>query len=156
MILISINGFSGVKPTPESRTHFVVFLILWYHSTEAPQTAEVPDKVPTIAPPVCPVTPVPTPTRTNKVTPSQKHPSLDSIPEIGDTRAPQPKPKELRMSPAAADARLRRCMEPSRRTGKFKVSDEVLLQYKKNGKSRQKLRKIFETCGYDQDKGFSG
>ena len=111
--------------------------------------------------------PVPTPVRAKEVASSQRraegeaskrveNPDIQSIPEIGDKHAPQPTARDLRISEAAADARLRRCMEPSRRTGKHKVSDEVLLQYKKNGKSRQKLRKVFETCGYDQDRGFSG
>ena len=76
-----------------------------------------------------------------------------TVPSVDDSTAVKPNPKDLRLSEAAIDARLRRIFEPSKRTGQYKVSDAVLAQYKKNGKSRKSIQKIFETCGYDKEKG---
>lgn len=76
-----------------------------------------------------------------------------TVPSVDDSTAPKPDPKDLRLSEAAIDARLRRIFEPSKRTGQFKVSDAILAQYKKNGKSRKSIQKLFETCGYDKEKG---
>ena len=79
-------------------------------------------------------------------------PELSSISGIDDESVTTPNPKELRISEAAADARLRRVFQPSLRTGEYKVSDAILAQYRKNGKDRKSLMKLFETCGYDKDR----
>lgn len=63
----------------------------------------------------------------------------------------RPNPQQLRISPAAADARLRRTMAPSVKDGSYKVSAEIVKQYRKGGKSKQSLLKLFETCGYCKD-----
>ena len=76
-----------------------------------------------------------------------------TVPSVDDSTAAKPNPKVLRLSEAAIDARLRRVFEPSKRTGQYKVSDAILAQYKKNGKSRKSIQKLFETCGYDKEKG---
>ena len=76
-----------------------------------------------------------------------------TVPSVDDSAAAKPNPKVLRLSEAATDARLRRVFEPSKRTGQYKVSDAILAQYKKNGKSRKSIQKLFETCGYDKEKG---
>lgn len=78
-------------------------------------------------------------------------PSPSTVPSVGDRSIPKPNPRDLRISEQAADARLRRVFQPSLRTGTYKVSDSLLAQYKKTGKSRKSLMKIFETCGYDKD-----
>ena len=57
----------------------------------------------------------------------------------------------LRISEAAADARLRRTMQPSLRDGSYKVSDKILRQYRKGGKGKKSLMKLFETCGFCKD-----
>ena len=77
-------------------------------------------------------------------------PESKSVVGVDDQTIPKPNPKELRISEAAADARLRRVFQPSLRTGQYKVSDAVLAQYRKNGKGRKSL-KLFETCGYEKD-----
>ena len=88
--------------------------------------------------------PVPSPTVLEVSSPESTIPSLD------DVTASKPKAQVMRISEAAADARLRRVFEPSKRTGEYKVWDAILAQYKKPGKSRKSLQKIFETCGYDK------
>lgn len=88
--------------------------------------------------------PVPSPTVLEVSSPESTIPSLD------DATASKPKAQVMRISEAAADARLRRVFEPSKRTGDYKVSDAILAQYKKPGKSRKSLQMIFETCGYDK------
>ena len=77
------------------------------------------------------------------------------VPDLGDSSKPSPAPQKLRISEAAADARLRRTMSPSLKDGSYKVSAEVLKQYRKGGKGKKSLLKLFETCGYCQD-WFSG
>ena len=78
--------------------------------------------------------------------------SPGSISGIDDNTVSKPDPRALRISEAAADARLRRVFQPSLRTGQYKVSDAALAQYRKNGKGRKSLMKLFETCGYDKDR----
>lgn len=101
----------------------------------APETGMAPAEV---------ETPVPSPTVLEVSSPECNIPSVD------DEGAAKPKPQALRLSEAAVDARLRRVFEPSKRTGQYKVSDAILAQYKKPGKSRKSLQKLFETCGYDK------
>ena len=80
--------------------------------------------------------------------------SLEPPARSPESEATKPNPKMVRISEAAADARLRRCFQPSLRTGTYKVSDAILKQYKENGKGRKSLRKVFETCCYDKDRVF--
>ena len=77
--------------------------------------------------------------------------SDSDVPDLGDGSAPRPSSKNLRITEAAADARLRRTMAPSLRDGSYKVSTEVYKQYRKGGKSKKSLMKLCETCGYCQD-----
>jgi len=77
------------------------------------------------------------------------------VPDLGDISSPAPTPQKLRISEAAADARLRRTMAPSLKDGSFKVSSEVIKQYRKGGKGKKSVLKLLETCGYCQD-WFSG
>ena len=91
----------------------------------------------------------------SSITPTEAEPTPKShvpdVPDIDDETAPKPAPQVLRISEAAADARLRRVFKPSARTGEFKVSQEIIKQYRRAGKGRKALMKIFETCGYDQE-----
>lgn len=66
----------------------------------------------------------------------------------------RPNPQTLRISAAAADARLRRSMSPSLKDGSYKVSQEIVKQYRKGGKGKQSLLKLFETCGYCKEPGW--
>lgn len=113
-------------------------------SAETPQVPETPKSAPSLSSET-PTSQALTPTVLECDSPS-------SVPSIGDTSAKKPVPDHLRISEAAADARKGRVFQPSMRTGKFKVSDSILNQYKKNGKSRKSLMKLFETCGYDKDR----
>lgn len=73
-----------------------------------------------------------------------------SIPELGDTTAEKPVPGQLRLSEAAIRARLRRTMEPSKRTGERKVSEAVLKQWNSK-KGKGKIYQIFQACGWDKE-----
>lgn len=84
--------------------------------------------------------------------PTELDSPASSVPTLGDDDAPKPNPHKLRISEKAADARLRRAMAPSLKDGSYKVSSEVLQKYRKGGKSKKSLMKIFETCGYDKDR----
>ena len=82
----------------------------------------------------------------------QTMPDGDEIPFDGDSSAPRPEAGKLRISPAAINQRMSRVFQPSKRTGEFKVSEQILAMYRsKNGKS--KLQSIFQSCGYDVDPG---
>lgn len=92
-------------------------------------------------------TPLSTPLSTSSSTPGTAE--VEVPPDHSESS--RPNAQKLRISEAAADARLRRLMQPSMKTGEFKVSQEIIKQYKRNGKSKKSLQKLFETCGYDQD-----
>lgn len=74
-----------------------------------------------------------------------------AVPNADDANAERPVPGKLRISEAAINARMRRIMEPSNKTGQRKVSDAVLKQWQCK-KSRGGLQKLFQTCGYDPDR----
>lgn len=87
-------------------------------------------------------------------TPSPNPPKL---PDPSDCRAPMkqesspgPVAGELRLSETAVYHRMRRVFHP---TGgkKRKVSDEMVKQWDKGGKSRRSLQQIFQSCGYNPD-----
>ncbi len=75
---------------------------------------------------------------------------LSEVPSLDDTSAQKPQPGHLRLSPTAINQRMNRVFQPSNRTGKFKVSEEILAMYgSKSGK--QKLSQVVQSCGYDPD-----
>ena len=51
--------------------------------------------------------------------------NASEVPDISDNQTPHPVPGKPRLSEEAIRARMRRVMEPSKRTGKRKVSDAV-------------------------------
>eukprot|EP00435_Cladocopium_sp_Y103_P070829 s367_g36.t1 len=114
------------------------------------------DKSPPILPrpPAFPVPAVATPCRAPEGGPREEPPvpTTPSSQSSQQNMGKRPDPKVLRISEAAADARLRRTMQPSLKDGSYKVSAEVLKQYRKGGKAKKSLMKIFETCGYDKDR----
>lgn len=75
------------------------------------------------------------------------------IPEINDPSAQAPKPGELRLSDGAIDARMRRIMKPNI-NGEFKVSAEIIQQWKCKKKGRKTLSQLFQSVGYDADTRF--
>lgn len=103
-------------------------------------------------PPPFPTPAVATPCRAPEGTPKENPPPTPSSQASSHLADNRPDPKVLRISEAAADARLRRTMQPSLKDGSFKVSQEVLKQYRKGGKGKKSLMKVFETCGYDKDR----
>lgn len=84
-------------------------------------------------------TPSPPPRATPSTQASQPSPAVQS-----------PVPGKLLLSEAAVDARMRRVMEVSKRTGKRKVSDYIFNQWQNKGKGRENIMKLFETCGYNK------
>ena len=78
------------------------------------------------------------------------HDSGSVIPDIHDSRLPRPVPGEMRLSPDAMKARMRRLFEPNTK-GQYKVSLEILKQYQSKGKSRHRLEQIFQSVGYCKD-----
>lgn len=74
------------------------------------------------------------------------------IPDIGDKSAKAPTPGVPRISAEAASARLRRVMEPNIQ-GQYKVSAEIVAQWKNKKKGRKGLEQLFQSCGFDVDWG---
>ena len=125
------------------------------HSGDTPGDGEARiDKSPTT--PAFPTPAVATPCRAPEGGPKENPPTTPSSepspPSSQHLEGNRPDPGVLRISEAAADARLRRTMQPSLKDGSFKVSQEVLKQYRKGGKAKKSLMKLFETCGYDKDR----
>ena len=93
-----------------------------------------------------------TPSSSSVNTPTSED-SLGDIPYEGDANAKQPDPGLLRLSQAAINQRMDRVFKPSKKTGNYKVSNEILSMFRsKHGKL--KLQQIFQSCGYDPDSGF--
>ena len=78
--------------------------------------------------------------------------NLGIIPDINDKSAPQPVPGEIRLSAAAIDARMRRIMKP-RVDGSYKVSVDIVEQWRQKRKGRKSLEQLFQSCGYEPDRG---
>lgn len=78
--------------------------------------------------------------------------SASDIPDIGDKSAKAPTPGVSRISAEAVNARLRRVMEPNIR-GEYKVSAEIVAQWKNKKKGRKGLEQLFQSCGFDVDWG---
>ena len=91
---------------------------------------------------------VATPCRKN---PGNATPSYSPTTPCEEGPSEKPDPQVLRISPAAAEARLRRTMSPSLKDGSYKVAPEIVKQFKKGGKGKMSLLKLFETCGYCKD-----
>ena len=72
----------------------------------------------------------------------------DELPE--DTL--RPVPGKLRLSPEAIGSRLRRVFTPNVK-GEYKVSMEIVEQWRKRGKGRTSLEQLFQSCGFDRDWG---
>lgn len=83
-------------------------------------------------------------------------PEPTNIPKISDAlhSKMQPTPGKLHDTPSAAAVRgrLRRLMQPSQ-YGTFKVSNEVLQDFRKGGSSRTQIEQIFQMVGYCKDRG---
>lgn len=76
--------------------------------------------------------------------------SDSAIPDVKDSEATRPKAGVVRISKEAVYHRMRRVFHPSGSKTK-KVSDEMVKQWDKGGKSRRNLEQIFQSCGYDPD-----
>ena len=72
------------------------------------------------------------------------------IPDVADTVTPAPKAGNIRLSETAIYHRMRRVFHPTGGKGK-KVSDELVKQWDKGGKSRKSLEQMFQSCGYNPD-----
>ena len=67
----------------------------------------------------------------------------------GQENVPDPIPGQLRISQQALDARMRRMMKPTA-YGTSKVPDELIGMWKKKGKERKSLEKLFQSIGFDK------
>ena len=74
------------------------------------------------------------------------------IPEINNNDAEQPDPRTIRLSRKAIESRMRRVFEPNVK-GEFKVSPEIIKQWKDKKRGRKNLEQVFQSCGFDPDKG---
>ena len=72
---------------------------------------------------------------------------LAEIPDLGDKTAPRPAIGELRISPEAIEARLRRVFQPNVK-GQYKVSSAIVEQWKNKKTGRKTLEQMFQSCGY--------
>ena len=93
-------------------------------------------------------------TATSEGTPKTPSSFGDSvIPDVTDSVTPTPKAGNIRLSETAIYHRMRRVFHPSGRGKGKKVSDELVKQWDKGGKSRKSLEQIFQSCGYSPDSG---
>lgn len=69
------------------------------------------------------------------------HPPQENVPD--------PIPGQLRISQQALDARMR-CMMKSTAYGTSKVPGELIGMWKKKGKERKSLEKLFQSIGFDK------
>ena len=89
-------------------------------------------------------TPTETPARRLNLTPGSGESELG-----GQESVPDPVPGKLRISQQALDARMRRMMKPTA-YGTSKVPDELISMWKKKGKERKSLEKLFQSVGFDK------
>lgn len=73
------------------------------------------------------------------------------VPDALNQEAERPVAGVIRISDGAMNARLRRVFEPSKVSGKRKVSDAICKMWQSKGKSRDKIYKLFQSCGYCKD-----
>lgn len=77
------------------------------------------------------------------------------IPDILDTSIPKPTPGVLRISQEAIQARLRRVFTPNV-AGKYKVSTEIVQQWRNKKKGRKSLEQMFQSVGFCPDARIKG
>lgn len=65
----------------------------------------------------------------------------------------QPVAGKLRISAEAMEARMRRIFSPNVR-GEYKVSTDIVAQWRDKRKGRKSLQQVFQACGLDVDMGF--
>ena len=87
---------------------------------------------------------VPMPSSTSPPDPSRV------VPDLGDRKANRPVAGVLRLSQQAIDSRMRRVFTPNVK-GEFKVSAEIVQQWKSKRKGRKSLQQLFQSCGFDTD-----
>ena len=87
------------------------------------------------------------------MTPCRSNASQPAVPELGDQNAQQPGPGQMRISETAANSRLKRVFAPNVK-GEYKVPMEIVRQWqKKGGKGKKNLQQIFQSCGFNPDRG---
>lgn len=64
----------------------------------------------------------------------------------------QPVAGKLRISAEAMEARMRRVFSPNVR-GEYKVSTDIVAQWRDKRKGRKSLQQVFQACGLDVDMG---
>lgn len=74
------------------------------------------------------------------------------IPDISDSTAKRPNVGTVRLTPKAIDSRLRRVFTPSV-SGEYKVGSEIVKLWKSKKNGRKNLEHIFQSCGFDVDRG---
>lgn len=72
------------------------------------------------------------------------------VPDLRDQKAQRPVAGVLRLSQQAIDSRMRRVFTPNVK-GEFKVSAEIVQQWKGKRKGRKSLQQLFQSCGFDAD-----
>ena len=75
------------------------------------------------------------------------------IPDVKDGM-PKPEAGKIRLSQCAVDNRLRRIFHPRGPWPRRTVSEEMIKLWDKGGKSRKSLEQVFQSCGYDPDRGY--
>lgn len=74
------------------------------------------------------------------------------VPSLDDTALEKPKPGTIRISASAVESRLRRVFQPNIK-GQYKVSSEIVKQWQDKKKGRKSLEQLFQSCGFNVDKG---
>lgn len=112
--------------------------------------------------------PVPTPCRNQAATTMSKSTIVDppasdkrqfiekeikpeDVPDASDRLAESPVAGTLRITEAAIYSRLKRVFTPSKRNGELKVSDAISKMWHSKGLGRDKIYKLFQSCGYCPD-----
>ena len=72
---------------------------------------------------------------------------LGEIPKLDDNTVAYPTPGKLRLSEDAINARMRRVFQPNVK-GEFKVSAEIIAQWKCKKKGRKTLSQLFQSVGF--------
>ena len=77
--------------------------------------------------------------------------NVDEIPDVKDTSKPRPQPGVVRLSEPAMYHRMRRIFHPTG-SKERRVSEELVRQWDKRGKSRTSLEVLFQSCGFNTDR----
>ena len=87
-------------------------------------------------------------------TPNQIAESLNlDIPQMDDNSIERPVPGALRLSTVLVESRLRRVFTPNV-NGEYKVGKQIVDQWKDRKKGRKNLEKLFQSCGFNVDRGW--